>query len=222
MIALVLAVLLAAPVEPPPQADVAPEAPSLPEKVMTPHVAIHDKISREDVERYVDSITRALEDDQKRVVITLDTPGGSVYLAHQLVKLMDAARNDHGIRTDCVVDGRAWSSGLYILQACDRRYMTKRSTIVAHAPLVENDMPVSIAELQDGSLLRRAEVVARAFAEQCAGRMTVPISSYMSKIEGIRQWWMDWREALAVGAVDRVVNKETDVWTTYADTEVRP
>lgn len=212
MITTLLALLLSSPVEPPPLT-----APSLPPKTADRHISIRAEITTEDLENYVRTVSAAMANDQKRVVITIDSPGGSVQVAHYIVKMMDVARQDQGIMTDCVVDGAAWSSALYILEACDHRYMTRRSTLVAHNPVIPNGFPVSLDELQNGSTQHSMEVVARAFAEHIASRMTVTIEQYLARVEGSRRWWMDWREALAMGAVDRVLRVETEVWTTEAE-----
>lgn len=202
---LLLALLLAAdPVTPPPQ------APSLPAVVATPHLTVREGIDPSDLERYIHLVERAMSEGAKRVVLTIDSPGGSVGVTHNLVKLIDQARQEQGITTDCVVDGRAWSSALYLLQACDRRFMTKRSTLAAHEPINEG-VTLSLRDLRSERFRRSMEVVSRAFAEQCASRMKVTVEQYLAKVHD-DEWWMDWREALSVGAVDAVVLHEEEVW----------
>jgi ATP-dependent protease ClpP protease subunit len=175
-----------------------------------PHMSIHDEIAKEDVERYASTVSIAVAEEAPRVVVVLDSIGGATQLAHEIVKLIDAARDDQNIKTDCVVDGRGWSSAFYILQACDRRYMTKRSTLMAHNPQFFNEV-ITLSSLRDGSAQAQLEAVSRAFAEHNGARLKMSMEEYRHRIDG-RQWWLAWSEALKVGAVDKIVESDAEVW----------
>lgn len=135
-----------------------------------------------------------------RAVVLLDTPGGLAQAAHEVARLMDQARR-HGIRVDCVVDGQADSAGFYILQACHRRFMTKRSVLATHRPSVVGEVKPE----EQANVDRQIEARSRAFAEHCAARLTVTFEEYQARTAGNQEWWLAWPEALAAGAVDRVV-----------------
>ncbi len=138
----------------------------------------------------------------KRVVLELDTPGGSVVAGHQIIKAIEESRRA-GTQVVCVADGWAVSMGFAILQSCSERVMTKRGVLMAHSPLMPN------AGLDLGPSTRNAmeslRVVARAMAEQCAARMKVTLAEYIKRTSNGKEWWFNWVDAVKFGAVDRVV-----------------
>lgn len=148
-----------------------------------------------------------LDAGHKTAVMEIDSPGGSVVLAHQMVKALEAAA-ERGLRVTCVVDGLGLSSAFAILQSCPERWATRRSYLMAHSPYQpEAEVRLETLDNQRSAL----EVVVRAFAEQCAGRLKVTMDEYLRRTTGGHQWWMDWREALRSGAVDGVVGSVMEI-----------
>jgi len=146
----------------------------------------------------VDPLIEALE-SPGNVVIVIDSPGGSVPAGLALSKAIE----QHDGTVACVVDGMAASMALYILQSCDVRLMTKRSTLMAHE--------ISLSGVMEGNPNNWQAVVAmmkalnRALLEHTIHRTNASFEEAHANTVGGLQWWMNWDEALARGFVDRVV-----------------
>lgn len=198
---------VAAAVEPTPDAG-APAVAAAPAEV--PHGILFGEVEPIDAVIFQKLVLTAAEHHAHRLVLRIDTQGGSQAVAGRLAWLMDVAR-DHGVRVDCVVDGFGWSAGYFVLQACDRRYMTKRSTLMTHNPLLKEDSS------RPGSLERRNNevmlaAVAYAWAEGCRAKMRVTLEDYLRRVAGGAVWAMTWQDALQYGAVDAVLDDPRTLW----------
>jgi membrane-bound serine protease (ClpP class) len=69
-----------------------------------------------------------------RLVLELDTPGGSTELMWQLAKMLNGA-SEQGVATAVWVDDRALSAGALLALACERVYMRSHATIGSALPV---------------------------------------------------------------------------------------
>lgn len=168
-------------------------------------IRIAGDLNQNDMLHVMAAETEAANNGARRVVIVLDSDGGSVQIAQYIVAIIDQA-DEMDIATDCVVDGHALSASFYILQTCRQRYMTRRSILMAHQPKssIEGDTKENVAGFQ-----LAAE---RALAEGSAERLKCGVDGYMEHVKKGREWWMHWQAALEAGAVDGVVRRPRDVW----------
>lgn len=135
----------------------------------------------------------------KMVMLELNTPGGEYTSGHDMARAIE----ESPVTVVCVVDGMDASMGFYLLQSCDRRLMTKRSTLMTHGVLAGIQEPALNAhDLRNR--LYRAEALDRAYAEHAVARMTISLGQYLSKVADGKEWWIAWPEALKVGAIDAV------------------
>lgn len=133
------------------------------------------------------------------IVIEINTPGGEVDAGYDIIKAIEETE----AFVTCVVDTEAESMGFAILQSCDRRYMTKRSKLMAHEPSL-----TTVFGGQPNEWQARADSMAaerEALAEQCCRRLKVSMEEYRKRTDGGQMWFMNWRDAVKFGAVDGVV-----------------
>ena len=153
----------------------------------------------------VNILISALADkkDVEGFILEINSGGGSVNAGFALSKAIE----NSSVPVHCFVDGEGMSMAYYILQSCSTRSMTKRSVLMIHGPSINgggdgnsNDW-MTIAEL-----LRAMQ---NAMIEHCAARMKISPAVLKEKIE-VRSWWINWDEALKVGAVDYIVDDFKD------------
>lgn len=128
-------------------------------------------------------------------VIEIDSRGGNVNVALDIAKKIE--RHPHPVY--CLVDGRASSCAFDILQSCDLRFMTPRSTLMQHNTAIPQLGGMAF-ELQNAVNDLRVKDEAR--AQFCSKRMNMPIAKYKAKISDGKEWHMTLAEALDAGAVD--------------------
>lgn len=175
------------------------------------------RVGTDTVDPIVNLIALANHANADRVILEISTEGGEVTAGFDLVKAIEGSRAP----VTCVVDYKAYSMGFFILQACAERVMTYRSSLMAHEVREQtvNEVTVYADRLQ--SLADSLRVLSRGFAEHCARRMKVSLPEYLSHVGGAKDWYMDWEQALAAHAVDRVVTAPREVYETYAHPKSR-
>jgi len=164
-----------------------------------PGYQLQGQINTASVTAITSWIDAAVAAGAKAIVIEIDTPGGVIDDGTQLAKALE----ELDIPSYCIVDDEAYSMGFYILQSCTHRIMTKRSTLMAHAPSLGGNGGGDSQTLLNAvsSLIETG----KAFAEHSAGRLNISVDQYLDKVSNGKEWYLAWKEALAVGAVDRVV-----------------
>ena len=168
-------------------------------KVCVPTYVMRGSVTSESVQAMIDWMNQAKAGGAKAMVVELDTKGGNVDEGHRLIRHIE----DLGVPTHCVADHEAMSQGFAILQACTRRYMTKRTQLMAHQPHVT--MMLQGREQDATNIAENMRTVARSHAEQCAARLRISTDEYVRRTEHGKDWFMTWQEAEQVGAVDKVV-----------------
>lgn len=130
----------------------------------------------------------------RRVVIEIDSPGGSVFAALQIQKAIE--RHDKAVM--CVVDGMAASAAFVTLQSCTSRYATSRSVLMAHAPSLT-------AEGQQTEIENSAEalrVVNWGMVEFCSRRLGMSHEDFERRVSGGREWYLSQADAMEFRAID--------------------
>lgn len=172
-----------------------------------------DLAGKESVElEIVGEITERLSDNfgaelkaasaAKQITIMIDTMGGSSDAGRTIAQSIEKAAKRAAVT--CIVDGQALSAGFYILQSCPVRILTKRSLLMAHEPWLGGG---GMGGTHRADAIRALELIdaeARAYAEQCAARLTITSDEFLAKIRN-RDWWISPMEAAKLGAVDQVV-----------------
>lgn len=145
-------------------------------------------------------VMAALRGAPAHVVFKIDSPGGYVGAGLRMVDAMKYAQSQ-GTHITCVVDGMAASMAGYILMACDRRYMTRQSSLMFHT--------VSVGGVDGNAwdferLAKRMKELNKMLAIFIAGRMKIPLAEYEAKTHDA-DWWVGYEEALEIGAIDGVL-----------------
>lgn len=141
--------------------------------------------------------------DNSHVTLRIDSFGGSVMVGLELIQYVEDTKRTRGITTTCLVDSKAYSMGMVILQsgACDTRAMRMHSTLLAHR--ASGQVRGNAAELTDTAGLLRA--LDRAMVLMMAARMHMDPAELAARIgDGGMGWVMAADEALATGAVDLI------------------
>lgn len=151
---------------------------------------------------FQNAITELMKKKPEILVVELHTGGGSVDAGFDMTKAIEALT----IPTVCLVDGDALSEGIYILQACDVRLMTARSTLMVHEPYIE--MRVDSVHLD--AAMKRQKALTHAWTSHVARRWKIT-SKHLREIIAIGDWYINSDEALVQGAVDGVVPSVQEV-----------
>lgn len=161
-------------------------------------IDFEDIITDESVAEFSDKLVM-LTGKADTINIRINTPGGSVVAALAMAKALELA----AITSDvvCTVDGGAYSAGFYILQFCEKRYMTPRSMLMAHEPYLMVQGAITIGTAED--MIQMLVAVRRVYAEQCASRMSIDVAWFIAKIKD-REWWLTAEEAYENNAIDGI------------------
>lgn len=130
----------------------------------------------------------------RRVVVEINSPGGSVFAALEIQKVIER----HGKPVTCVVDGLAASAAFVTLQSCTTRYATDRSILMAHH--ASTTVQGQEQDMKNG--LARLRAVDLAMAARCAHRMGLTSAEFESHVSDGREWWLSQEDALATHALD--------------------
>jgi len=130
------------------------------------------------------------------IFVEINSEGGEVEAGFALAKAIEASP----VPVICIVDGQAASMAFYILQSCDVRAMTPRSSLMMHQVTLVGAMKASTIK----ALQKQIDTYNKAMVGQCAAKMKLPATEIADKIAA-GDWWMAADEALEVGAVDSII-----------------
>lgn len=163
------------------------------------------EVNENTAKQVIAAIKQANQEQVSDIVIRLDTPGGEVGAGIKMAKAIESSTS----RVTCVVDGTAASMGMYILQSCGVRIMTKQSMLMAHQPAIRSFSGGPAEDFKTvASYLAALNV---ALAEHIVARMKITSRQLIANIRGGQEWWFSWQDAVKYGAVDKVVNSIEDV-----------
>lgn len=182
-------------------------------KYQVPKITFSDEVNDESVAKAIELLHEAEKAEVDAVIFEWNTYGGSIDAGFLLSRAME----ESPLPIICVVDKDAASMGMYLLQSCDTRIMTKRATLMVHEAAIGTGRFYG-HEVSWRNIADRLASINRAMVEHLARRMTVTPEEMLSKIRGGAQWWITWDEALKTHAVDYVVDSVRQVTDSYRDT----
>lgn len=128
------------------------------------------------------------------IVIRINTNGGIVASGLQMMDAIESSRHP----VVCVVDRGAYSMGAFILQACDKRIMTKRSLQMIHKIRFSPEYKPTPEDIHT------LEVEWGALTEEITLKTKVS-ADWLNEKTSHGDWYFGWQEALDLGFVDCVV-----------------
>lgn len=134
-------------------------------------------------------------------LIEIHSVGGELPSGFLVSKAIERAHN----QVMCVVDGNALSEAFYILQSCDKRFMTKRSRLMVHEPYYPALTNIGRTGLRQ--MLKELDGDVYAWTEHAGHKMKMGPDALRKRLADANQgdWYMTWKEALSEKAVDGVV-----------------
>lgn len=135
--------------------------------------------------------------ENKELVLKIDSGGGEIFTALELGQIIEAYPKD----VTCIVDNTAYSAAFMVLQSCDNRLMTKRSSLMVHAPSVSNFTGTYEELLNEAAKLK---VLTSVYTEASISKLHITREEFLEQIHN-KDWYMDWETAMEVGAVDDVI-----------------
>jgi ATP-dependent protease ClpP protease subunit len=160
-----------------------------------------DGVDEDSAEKFTKFMAAARSAKADMVMVEVNTPGGSMSDGHEISRQIENAP----FHVVCVVDHMSASMGMYILESCDTRVMSKRSSLMIHQVALIARPGTRLTEVTTANAANTIRVATRAYVEWVAHRMKTPTPEVLQKISGGREWWLDWEEAIQVGAVDKVI-----------------
>ncbi len=136
----------------------------------------------------------------KEIIIRINSYGGSIHWGMEMIQAIEALKTP----VTCVVDWKAYSMGAYLLEspACDKRLMTKRSTILFHEPLVQ-ETGGNAHELRKTA--DQLDALADALIASTSERLKMSEEDFRKKISD-RNWTMAHTAAKKANAIDGVID----------------
>ncbi len=187
----------------PPVIDASPQLKSLvivdrPTKVaqVILDVALNDRTT-EALENTLESLPAETE----FVVLVIDSPGGLLTASRDISRIIESSHK----KIVCVVDGLGASGAYYLLQSCGLRLMTARSNLMLHEAFVPSPQ-----EPEANEALALSAVNSSMAWQQCH-RLRISIPECHAQYSNGREWWLTPQEAVAVGAVDGIVETPMQV-----------
>lgn len=181
------------------------DVPKTPKAERVAWVKLEGEIDRMKVASLSAQISEVLAQNPTVLLVEINSPGGQISSGDMIGDLLEASP----IPVVCVVDKEGMSMAFFLLQSsCDRRIMTKRSVLMIHRPsmqLSENVPPEAREQIAE-----YLKVLTQSRIDDMVVNMKVTSEYVMEKINK-GDWFMGWKEALDIGAVDRVVYRTEDV-----------
>ena len=150
------------------------------------------------------------------ILLVLDSPGGSVPDGLRISRAIEESK----VPVVCVVDVEAASMAAYILESCQVRLITKRSSIMIHEPAMGGEISGQQTVWKNVAEWLRA--MTKGMAEHLAHRLNVPASDIIERIRGGAMWFLDWEDAVKFAAVDGVADSVAAVRTSLETTNHVP
>jgi ATP-dependent protease ClpP protease subunit len=183
-----------------------------------PYYRFSESIDDDAAGKFKAFMEAAVEASADLVMVELNTPGGSMDDGHEISRAIEAAP----FKVVCVVDGTSASMGMYVLQSCDHRVMTKRSMLMIHQVSLMVSPGMRLTDLRVENSAATIRVATRAYVEWVTHRMNAKVPEVMTRIQGGREWWLDWEEAQQRGAVDVVIDGPPGKYLLYLRQNGKP
>lgn len=161
-----------------------------------PSMRFSEAMDAETAKGFVEWVESANREGAEALVVEISSPGGSVKDGFDMVRAIETSKAP----VYCVVDDEAASMALYVLESCQVRLMTRRSVLMAHEPWIGGEFQGQEQKWQN--VVDRLHATTEAMLEHLAAHFKVSKAYIAAKIKGGKEWWINWQEAVKVGAVD--------------------
>lgn len=153
-------------------------------------VELNGEINNLSVEALLDKLGKNRDKD---IWIRINSVGGDGFAGLHFIQAVE----DMKIHTTCVVDFLAASMAAYVLQTCDTRLMTERSSIMFH----QGHMQVmgTVNDVRSGA--DSIEAVENGLISIAAKRMGLTHKDFKAKIEG-HEYWLSYLNASEANVID--------------------
>lgn len=131
------------------------------------------------------------------IYLRINSHGGEVEAGLGLIQFYETLHKP----LTCIVDTKGWSMGMTLLEGCPVRWMTARSTLMMHGAMAQTQG--NERDMKDAAETGR--VITESLIQIAALRMSISENEIREHING-RQWWLDAKDAQAVGAIDAIVS----------------
>ena len=138
----------------------------------------------------------------KRIVLKINSGGGMVADGIAFSQFIEGLP----LPVICVVDRQAASMAVFVLEACDKRFIVAGGTIVAHEPQLVIDPEVPLNQRALEQKLALIKEIALLMSAVITARTTVTPEEYRWNLQETGIWEMSADEALDLGFVDGVVD----------------
>jgi ATP-dependent protease ClpP protease subunit len=162
------------------------------------HIQLQGQISEQVVDG-IEALFAEARQQKESIVLVINSPGGDVEAGMRL------ARDVEHADASCVVNGHADSMAFYVLQSCRFRLATSSSVLGAHEPFTLITEPGALRYDDIERMMRELKLLMAVVARHSAARMNIGLDEYNRRVRG-RDWWMTPDEAVAVGALDGVLD----------------
>lgn len=165
-------------------------------------IFINEVIDAESVNNYIQQLlVLAMEDSKKPITLLINSPGGVIQDGLALVDVMDSIPCK--IKTISV--GLAASMGAIILAAGNERYITEKSQVMIHEPLISNGIGGSCSTILStaNSLLAKKEQI-NSLLQRYTGKSAEEVDKATNHDN-----YMSAEEALDFGIVDKILDETT-------------
>jgi ATP-dependent protease ClpP protease subunit len=180
-----------------------------------PKLTYEGPIAPEPIKQAVELIGALNAAHVEAIILEMDTDGGDIGAGFSLMKAIESSQAP----VYCLIDGHGWSMGFYILQSCDVRIMTTRSTLMAHKASMGTAEGYESVEILRNKIAH-LNAVSLGLEGQALRRICLSREAFERKISG--DWFMGGEEALKVGAVDLLVGTGYELQQELTETGVLP
>lgn len=165
-------------------------------------LSVTGMITDESVEATQAALADALVSGAESIVFIIDSGGGNVEAGERLARDIERTQ----VPVTCIVDGEAASMAFYLLQSCPTRLATLRSKLMVHEPFMVVQAIVHLKDVE--AMLADMRKMVDEVGRHCSSRMNITYDEYSTRVLAAEKetWWMTPAEALAVHALDRVVD----------------
>jgi len=170
----------------------------------TAYVRLEDEITAKTIAPVREVVQKANQNEADAIIIDINSGGGDIDEGFKLIRDIERSK----VPVVCIVDGEADSMASEIFVTCPKRVMTKRSLLMIHQPGYGGNggQPNDLQNSLD-YLWHLQEICIMNYVMH----MNVTYDQLQKKIDGGRTWWLDYKEAQAVKAVDIVVDSISDI-----------
>lgn len=136
----------------------------------------------------------------QEIMIKINSYGGSIHWGMEIIQFVEAMKTP----VTCVVDWKAYSMGAFLLEsgACDKRLMTKRSTLLFHEALAGQTSGNS-HELKNTA--EHLAALSEALIAATAERMEMTEEELTEKVNA-KNWTISYKNAEKYHAVDGIIS----------------